>query len=147
MKKTKNGEEHEVPLSDAAIAIIQSVKRTACAENFIFTTTGRSAVSGFSKAKRQIDEKIKELTGRTLEHWRFHDLRRTAATGMEKLKIPLQVTEAALNHVAGSKSGIVGIYQQHKYDSEKRDALEKWAAYVERVVSSKNNTGHASNLD
>ena len=66
---------------------------------------------------------------------------------MEKLKIPLQVTEAVLNHVAGSKGGIVGIYQQHKYDSEKRDALEKWAAYVERVVSSKNNTGHASNLD
>jgi hypothetical protein len=42
-------------------------------EDFVFRTTGVSAVSGLSRAKRRLDEKIKELRGEPLEHWTFHD--------------------------------------------------------------------------
>jgi hypothetical protein len=52
-------------------------------EDFVFRTTGVSAVSGLSRAKRRLDEKIKELKGEPLEHWTVHDLRHTATTGFE----------------------------------------------------------------
>ena len=66
--------------------------------------------------------------------WRIHDLRRTMATGLEKLQIPLQVVEAALGHTSGSKGGIVGVYQRHTYADEKRAALQAWGAHVANLV-------------
>ncbi len=44
--------------------------------------------------------------------WGFHDLRRTAATGMAKLGFPVQVVEAVLNHASGSRLGRRGDLQQ-----------------------------------
>lgn len=58
--------------------------------------------------------------------WTLHDLRRTVATHWEKLGIPVQVTEAMLNHVSGSKAGVTGIYQRHKYFPEMQSAFALW---------------------
>ncbi len=49
---------------------------------------------------------------------------------MERLGIRLQVVEALLGHIAGSRAGVVGVYQQHTYDDEKREAVEKWAEHI-----------------
>jgi integrase len=70
-----------------------------------------------------------------IPHWTFHDLRRTAATGMAKLGIPVRVTEAVLNHAGGTGGGIVSIYQRHDYAAEKRQALETWTRNVEALVA------------
>ena len=59
------------------------------------------------------------------------------ATGMERLGIKLQVVEALLGHIAGSRAGVVGIYQQHTYEEEKREAIEKWATHFEALVRRK----------
>jgi hypothetical protein len=64
----------------------------------------------------------------------LHDFRRTAATNLQKLRVPLEVTEAILGHVSGSRAGIVGIYQKHDYAPEKRAALEVWGAHVMALV-------------
>ena len=69
------------------------------------------------------------------EHWTFHDLRRTVATNMQKLGVKLEVTEAVLNHVSGSRAGIVGVYQRHEYAAEKRQALDAWARRLDAIVS------------
>ena len=69
------------------------------------------------------------------EPFTLHDLRRTMATGMQRIGIALPVVEAVLNHVSGSRAGIVGVYQRHAYFEEKRDALEAWAAEVERITA------------
>jgi integrase len=66
--------------------------------------------------------------------WVIHDLRRTAASGMARLGIGLSVIEKVLNHVSGSFAGIVGVYQRHEFADEKRQALQRWADYVERLV-------------
>jgi len=68
------------------------------------------------------------------EPWRTHDLRRSCATGLQRLKVPLQVTESVLGHTAGSRAGVVGIYQRHDYADEKRAALEAWGAHVTALV-------------
>ena len=74
---------------------------------------------------------------RAPEHWTFHDLRRTLATNLQKLGIRLEVTEAVLNHVSGSRAGIVGIYQRHEYATEKRAALEAWGRYLDALLTGK----------
>ena len=73
----------------------------------------------------------------SVEHFTLHDLRRTLATGLQRLGIRIEVTEAVLNHIAGSRGGLVGVYQRHEFQDEKRHALEAWAAEVERITSAK----------
>ena len=53
---------------------------------------------------------------------------------MQKLGVALQVTEACLGHTAGSRGGIVGVYQRHDYLDERRAALEAWGARVMALV-------------
>lgn len=76
------------------------------------------------------ERKIHALPG-----WRLHDLRRTVATGMQRLGVRLEVIEAVLGHVSGSRAGIVGVYQRHAFEPEARDALIRWGAHVERLVT------------
>jgi integrase len=66
--------------------------------------------------------------------WTVHDLRRTLATGLQRLGVRLEVTEAVLNHISGSRDGIAGVYQRHDWAAEKRTALDTWAAHVMAVV-------------
>ncbi len=143
--RTKNKRQHEIPLSDDAVAIIKALPRVEGKPGFVFTTTGRTPVSGFSRAKRQIDAAVlKARDGSAPEHWTLHDLRRTVATNLQKLGVRLEVTESALNHVSGSRGGIVGVYQRHEYAAEKREALDAWATRLRTIVgddAAANDTG------
>jgi len=129
-ERTKGGEGHSIPLAPQALDIIKQLPRIGDSD-FVFTTNGRTPVSGFSKIKKRIDLITK------IPAWRVHDLRRSTATNLQRLGINLQVIEAVLGHVGGSRSGIVGVYQRHSFDAEKRTALEAWAREVERVVGGK----------
>jgi integrase len=126
-ERTKNGEEHDIPLSQPALDILASLPRISGSE-FVFTTTGDGPIVGWSKVKDALDDSIK------IEQWRVHDIRRTVATGLQKLGTPLPVTEAVLGHVAGSRAGVVGVYQRHNYADEKRAALDAWAKHVMGLV-------------
>jgi integrase len=140
--RSKNRREHVFPLSDAALEILRSLPRIE-RSGFVFTTTnGRVPVSGFNKAKDRFDDAIDELRTQIggeecepIEPWVFHDLRRTVATNLQKLGVRLEVTEAVLNHVSGSRAGIVGVYQKHDYATEKRQALDAWARRLEAIVT------------
>jgi integrase len=135
-QRTKNAEPHTVPLSKPASAIIETLPRMAGGD-LVFTTTGRTVVSGWSKAKATLDATIKDLNGRALPEWRIHDIRRTTATGLQRLGVNLQCVEAILGHVSGSRAGIVGVYQRHAFADEKRAALEAWARHVEGLIGGK----------
>lgn len=131
--RTKNGREHRIYLADASLAVLESVPLIRNKAGFYFTQTGKTSVSGFSKAKARIDE----LTADTIaEPWTLHDLRRTTATGMASIGVSLHVAEKILNHVSGSFSGIVSVYQRHEYADEKRDAWTKWATRLLEIVGS-----------
>ncbi|MGC2077993.1 MAG: hypothetical protein WA728_18565 [Xanthobacteraceae bacterium] len=60
-------------------------------------------------------------------------MRRTVATGLQRLGVRLEVTEAVLNHISGSRGGIAGVYQRHDWAVEKRAALDAWAAHVAAI--------------
>jgi len=131
--RAKNNVEHVVPLSAAALSILERVPRIGKRDGFVFTTTGETAISGWSKAKATLD------TASSVAGWRLHDLRRTFATGLASIGIALPVVEKILNHTSGSFGGVAGVYQRHAFEDEKRDALDKWAARVAVIVGSNDN--------
>jgi len=121
--RTKNRKAHEVPLSDAAVAIICDMPRHG---PYVFTTGGVRPIGNYGRGKATIDQAFDQ----DLRRWTFHDLRRTAVSGMARLGIPLAVIEKVVNHTSGSFAGIVGVYQRHSFADEKRNALEAWARFV-----------------
>jgi integrase len=132
--RSKNGAPNTLPLPRQALEIIAELP----VSGLLFTTTGRTPVSGFSKMKRVLDELIVETINasrvKTLDEvppWTLHDLRRSAATGMASLGIEPHVVEAILGHRAGVISGVAAIYNRHLYADEKKGALQRWADAVE----------------
>ena len=127
--RTKNHRQHIVPLPPMAQEIIANAPRVE--GSYVFTTTGTSSVSGWSKCKRELDEQM------GAPPWRLHDLRRTCASGMQRLGVRVEVIERALNHISGSYGGVAGIYQRDPMHEETRTALLRWSQHVESLVSGK----------
>lgn len=142
--RNKGGRAHIVPLSQPALDIIVSAPRKTIqvgnrmqSSPYVFTSDGKAAISGFSKAKDTLDRKIKKARDAAeadgMPDWSIHDLRRTAATEMGRLGTPEFIISKVLNHAA---KGVTGqVYNRYEYLAEKRHALDAWAAYVERLVS------------
>jgi len=120
-ERAKNGKPHVVPLSKFAQEVLAEVPRFLDCD-FVFTTTHRSPVNGFSKMVRRLSE------GSNTSGWRLHDLRRTAASGMARIRVAPHVIERVLNHISGTISGVAAVYNRYGYDDEKADALEQWGA-------------------
>jgi integrase len=130
--RVKNNQSHQVPLSAAALAVLEQLPRVA-GSPFVLTNGGASPASGYSKGKRRLDA----LLPADMPPWRLHDLRRSAASGMARLGVNLPVIEKVLNHASGSFAGIVGVYQKHSFANEKRAALEAWGRHVDSLISGK----------
>jgi integrase len=129
--RTKNGTAHILPLSPQAVTILSEMPDFLDSE-FVFTTTGKTPISGFGRFKQRIEVFI----GLEAEDWRFHDLRRTAATNMAMLGVQPHVIEAVLNHRSGILSGVAAVYNRHAYAEEKRAALTLWAEQVDEIIGS-----------
>jgi integrase len=170
-ERTKNGATHIVPLSKPARDLLRSLlpedevegkrvfaERRAKGELALPGLAGSFA--GWSKSKTVLDKAIMEARVKTaadcelatpLEPWTLHDIRRSVATGLQRLGVRLEVTEAVLNHISGSRGGIAGVYQRHDWANEKRAALDAWADHLitisegqfscEQCLTSANHTG------
>jgi integrase len=134
--RAKNGASHLVPLSSQAQTILRATPHIE-GNDLIFPGL-RGPFNGFSKAKEALDK----ASG--VNDWRLHDLRRSLATGLQRLGVRLEVTEAVLNHVSGSRAGVVGIYQRHNWADEKRAALDAWGAYVSALVEGQKVQGNVT---
>jgi integrase len=134
-ERAKNGATHLVPLPPAALAIVQELLKDKRSEKLLPARGNWDmSPSGFSKAMRRIREALESRLGHPVPHWTLHDLRRTLATGLQRLGVRLEVTEAVLNHLSGSRSGIVGVYQRHNYFHEKKAALTAWERELKRLA-------------
>jgi len=124
-ERTKNGQPHVVPLSDAALTIIKSIVRSD--REHVFDIRANAGFSDWSKSKAALDRVAK-----LKEPWTLHDLRRTVRTGLGKLGIQPHIAEAALNHLPPR---LVCTYDRNTYASEKRAALDTWAAHLKVAVA------------
>jgi integrase len=138
--RTKNRKPHTVHLSALALEILETVPRVD-GRDLLFSRTGDTPASGFSKAKARLDNlMLSALRGDTgndkleLAPWVLHDLRRTATTGMARLGIAPHVADRVLNHQAGTIKGVARVYNRFEYLAERQTALEAWGRYVESLI-------------
>jgi integrase len=122
-ERTKNHQEHVIPLSDAAMSIIADIKHRD--RDYLFGRTA-GGFSGWSKSKEEFDQAVK------LKEWRVHDLRRTVRTGLGQLGVQPHIAEAVLNHIPPK---LIRTYDRNKYETEKRAALDQWATHLKTVVA------------
>jgi integrase len=125
---TKNGRAHTFPIGPMARALIKEVPRDG---NFLFMGRVKGQpYNGWGKDKTEL-EKLCGVKG-----WTLHDLRRTFATNLAALGTPIYVTEKLLNHVSGTMSGIVSVYQRHNYEKECRETVNQWEKRLTGLVKS-----------
>lgn len=118
----KSGRANVVPLSRAAMAVLESAPHDG---EYLFGADGSRSWSNFSAPKRDLDKRS-GVTG-----WRLHDLRRTARTMMVRGGVRSDIAERVLGHVI---PGVAGVYDRHDYLQEKRHALDVLASVVQTII-------------
>lgn len=143
--RTKNGRANLVPLTASVLEALEPIKQIDKSD-LVFTTDGKVPSSGWSKSKASLDaimlakaneEAIEAGSDpmEALQPWSLHDLRRTCATGLARLRQPPHVIEAILNHKVGVITGVAAIYNVFEYLDEKLVALSAWENYLLSLVS------------
>jgi integrase len=121
----KTGTEVTLPLSSAAMKVLAEIPRIEGCE-FVFTTDGRTPVSGFSTFKLKFDIAC------GVKGWRLHDLRRTSRSLLSRAGVNSDIAERCMGHAL---PGVRGVYDRHPYLSEMRAAFEALAAQIDSVRS------------
>lgn len=125
--KTRKG--FTIPLSPTVVSWFKELKEYACDSDYVLPTRR----SGESKHPHiltlTINVALNKLCNKLEGVRRFtpHDLRSTARSHLTELGVNLIVAERCLNHSLG---GLVGIYDQHDYMTERRSALEQWSNFI-----------------
>jgi integrase len=132
-ERSKNFREHRIHLSPLAVETIAGCYRIENQDDLVFSR-GRGNALRWSECKRRLDAEMRAIRGDSFQPWRLHDIRRSLATGLQRLGAQLQVIESVLGHVSGSRAGIVGVYQRHSFEPEAADALDAWARRLAEIV-------------
>jgi integrase len=122
--RMKGGQSHAVPLSTQAATIIADMLK---AGDYVF---GQSPVGHFHRINDRLDAHMEGVP-----HWVVHDIRRSVASGMARIGIPVPVVEKILAHRGGSFKGVVGVYQRHSFLPEMATALQRWGDHIEQLVT------------
>jgi len=94
--------------------------------DFVFSVNGSKPYAGQRRLKAILDRES-GVTG-----WVFHDLRRTFRTGLSALRIQPDIRRRCMNHATGTS--LDGVYDQHDFLDEKRQAFEAWANHLLLIV-------------
>jgi integrase len=149
-ERAKNDLPHRVALNALALAELRMLGPKQYGP--VLTTRRNATVSGFSKVKKRLDDLMLDVLRERarkrgqdpakvkLVPWRYHDLRRTGTTNLQALGVPVEVTEAILNHISGTTGGIAGVYNLYGYDREKRIALDAWSRQLSALVAADNSS-------
>lgn len=144
--RTKAKIRHVVPLAPAALAIIEEARAASKGGPFVFhgaRVRKKLNPGADSKAKRlevhvlpsalahAIRASLPLLIRAGAAPITPHTLRHTVETRLADLGVPPHVRNAVLGH---KQKGMTGTYDHHDYLSEKRAALELWAAHVEGLL-------------
>jgi integrase len=130
---SKNADPHRVPLTATVLEILE--QRTTAKhvdDRYVFSNHRHTCVVARAKKAAAILCK-----GGVSFQFRAHDLRRTAASYMGEAGVDRFHIAHVLNHRSVTHSTVTAIYDRHRYDKEKRAALEKWAEVLSGIVDIK----------
>jgi integrase len=129
--RMKGDEPHTVPLAPMAVDLLTRLPRFNGGRYVFSTTSGATAICGFANYKKRLDRRIAELAPPGIPDWCIHDIRRTVRTGLSTLGVTPFIGELVIGH---KQKGVHATYDLHRYEVEKRDALERWAARLRSIV-------------
>jgi integrase len=160
-RRTKNGNEQSVYLTDLAVEILEDVRAQPLARHngmhsygpatpypgyavdrdipsaYAFSLNGSVPLAGFTTAIYRIRAEMAALSGKRLEHFVVHDLRRTAATHMARLGVAENVVKRLLNHSGARIAGVTAIYNRYSYQAERQAALTLWSSHIAKLIRPK----------
>jgi integrase len=129
-QRVKTDSAHVIPLSAMACELLASLPRFAGPYVFSFDG-GRRAIRGFGKFKDDITHRTAAIAPPGISDWRFHDLRRTTRTALSALGVPPFIAELVIGH---QQKGVHRVYDIHRYEDEKRDALQRWERKLRSII-------------
>ena len=127
MKKGKAHVVHHAEPVRAILAVLPRFEGSA----YVFTTTGRTPISGLSKAKARLDT-LSGVTG-----WRYHDFRRSGVSWLAGAGVNPLVADLLLAHKPSTLHGAAAVYQRAEMLPERTRALDAWAAHVTALAAGK----------
>jgi integrase len=131
-ERSKNGQQHEVPLSDLALTLIRHLRRRFGETQYLIPSRCWRARDRGPITVRALSQGIRDRRAFfALPDFTPHDLRRTAASLMTASSVPRLHVEKVLNHTIDD---VAEIYDRHDYSAEKRAALERLAECLDRIL-------------
>ena len=128
--RMKSDEGLSVPLPPTAVEILSALPRFVA--SYVFTVKGSRPLNDFGTLKQRLDVRIAALNGsKAIEHWTLHDARRTFRTALSTLGIAPHICELCIGH---KQPKLFRTYDRHRFDSEKRHALEAHALRLLSIV-------------
>lgn len=141
-RRGKTSTAHAVPLTDTALDLLEqaraevqrlSKRRKHEISSFVFDMIKEPLTAhALARAVARYREAMGNESADTWGHWTPHDLRRTFRTALAAEGISDTVAEAVVGH---TRKGIIGVYDRHRYDPEKRAALESWERRLMRIIA------------
>lgn len=137
-ERSKSARSHTVPLSAAAVALLELAKReTRRKRELVFCTAGGKQLGNWHRTHSRI------LANSKTSGWTKHDLRRTVATRLAGLGVAPHVIEHVLGHAdpleRSGLSRVASVYQHYTYEPEKRAALDMWATTLVDIIADESN--------
>ncbi|MDO6415215.1 tyrosine-type recombinase/integrase [Sphingomonas sp. BIUV-7] len=140
-ERSKNAQELLLPLPQSLVDMLKDRRALRGNNPLVWPTAGPSGgeLTGYSKALSGFERAMRELAsrdGKTIPHWTAHDLRRTFITRMHGLKDAYHRTlsrDAIFSITNHKQDGIRATYNRYNYYAEKRDYLQIWSSFLEKL--------------
>jgi len=133
-QNSKTGRGFTIPLPPAVVGWFRELEPFACGSRFVLparqvrrTRNHGGEVHFEQRAMNAMLHKLCEKLGDKVRRFTPHDLRSTARSHLAALGVNILVAERCLNHSLG---GLIAIYDQHDYMTERRAALELWTDFI-----------------
>lgn len=129
-ERTKTGAASDIPLPASAIAALRELHRLACGSDWVLPARKMQTnmIPHIHENTLNIAlSKVKPLMS-DVPPFCIHDFRRTARTQLAALGVVPHIAERCLNHKI---KGVEGVYDRHDYFVERKEALGRWAGFLE----------------
>ena len=123
--RTKSERAHRIPLSGAAMAVLESARELTGGKGLIFPSDKGKVLSDSTLSKLMRENGIQAVP---------HGFRASFRTwAAECSDVPREIAEFALGHVEGSAAELA--YRRTDYFERRRELMEQWGVYVDRPES------------